>query len=256
MSQPGARDGSCRIGVAVALAAMVFTRIRGAIPAYVDLHRWLATAGLPDEVRNLDGPLLMLAGAIVGAMIASPQPATDLGWRGRALRGVRLGLLFSLPMLLVSAITGGGLRLDTSVLRGALLAPVVEETFFRGLLIAVVVRTTGRSFWPIAVVSSLLFGSIHVPWNASLDLHHLGPFSITAVGGLWYAWLLRQHGWNLWLVVALHAGMNAAWLVFAVGGGAVGSGLWPNIGRGLTIVLGTVWTLRMRRRRVALAVAN
>ena len=31
MSQPGARDGSCRIGVAVALAAMVFTRIRGAI---------------------------------------------------------------------------------------------------------------------------------------------------------------------------------------------------------------------------------
>jgi len=40
--------------------------------------------------------------------------------------------------------------------------------------------------------------------------------------------------------------MNAAWMVFAVAENAAG-GLWPNVGRGLTIALGTVLTVRRRR---------
>ena len=40
--------------------------------------------------------------------------------------------------------------------------------------------------------------------------------------------------------------MNAAWQVFAVADSAAG-GLWPNVGRALTIVVGTVLARRAAR---------
>ena len=42
--------------------------------------------------------------------------------------------------------------------------------------------------------------------------------------------------------------MNAAWALFDVGGGAAGTAT-ANVGRVLTIVLGTVLALRTRRGR-------
>ena len=40
------------------------------------------------------------------------------------------------------------------------MAPVVEEFFFRGLLLRVGMRRF--SFWPAAIVSSVLFGAAHI----------------------------------------------------------------------------------------------
>jgi uncharacterized protein len=244
-------------GLVFALAVLVFTRVRGSVAPWVALHRWLAEQGVPSWLRNLDAPLLMFAVAVLAAAWTAPSPLRGLGLRvppQRAFAGVLFGLAVSVPMLVGCAL-GGALAVPTdlpalgSAARGVLVAPVVEETFFRGLFVAVAVRTCGVGFWPEAVVSSFLFGSIHVPWNASLGAQHLGAFVLTGVGGLWYAWLLRAHDWNLWVPVALHAGMNGAWALFAVGGGAAGGGLWPNVGRAATVVVGTVVTIRRGRRQ-------
>jgi uncharacterized protein len=244
-------------GLVFALAVLVFTRVRGSVGPWIALHRWLDEQGVPSWLRNLDAPLLMFLAAVLAAAWTAPPPFRGLGWRvppKRAFAGVLFGLAASVPMLVGCAIGGvpsvpADLSAVVAAARGVLVAPIVEETFFRGLFVAVAVRTCGFGFWPAAVVSSFLFGSIHVPWNASLGAQHLGAFVLTGVGGLWYAWLLRAHDWNLWVPVALHAGMNGAWALFAVGGGAAGGGAWPNIGRAATVVVGTVVTVRLARRQ-------
>lgn len=61
--------------------------------------------------------------------------------------------------------------------------------------------------------------------------------------------LAAARGFNLWTSIFLHAVMNAAWMGFAVAENAAG-GLWPNIGRGFCIVVGTVLSRRAARRLV------
>ena len=237
--------------VAIGVAVLVFTRLRASIPAYVELHVWLDGLAVPSNLRNLDAPLLILLAALAGACLASPaRPLSALGLRKSPGTGVRFGLLAALPMVMQAAIDSTGVRLDWSTVRGGLIAPVVEETFFRGLLVAIPVVVGGTRFWSTAITSALLFGSMHVPWSADIAWTDLPTFGITAIGGLWYAWLMRIYGFSLWPTLALHAAMNAAWLVFDTGGGAVG-GLWPNVGRGMTIALGTVMALRHQRRKRA-----
>ncbi len=251
MTAPPERRGAARWALVLGVAVFVFTRVRAHVPAWVAMHRWLRDLGVPDGLRHLDGPLLLLGAAWLGARLASRSGATrELGLRGSFARGLRFGAIAGIPMLLQGAVGATGVRLDGATLRGVLLAPLVEEVFFRGLLVAVAVRCGGLWFWPAAIASGLLFGSAHVPWVGDREWHHLPTFLITAAGGVWYAWIARAFAWNLWTTIALHAAMNAAWMVFALGGGAVG-GLWPNIGRGLTIALGTVLTLRHRRSRAS-----
>lgn len=251
LSQPAAASSArtrCLIAIAVGVSVLVFTRLRGELWFYRVFHAWLNDLGIAPHIRNLDASLWLVAAAIFGAWIAGHgQPLKHLGLRGSLRTGMIFGLIASLPMIAQAAIASEQLQLDWSAAKGVLIAPLVEETFFRGLLVAVPVCLANMRFWPVAIASSLLFGSIHVPWNGDLATHHSWTFLITAMGGLWYAWILRVYRWNLWTTIFLHLGMNAAWLLFAVGGGAVGSGLWPNIGRGLTIVLGTVMALRHQR---------
>ena len=245
--RPGQRQ-RCLVAMGLGIGIFVFTRLRGELWFYRVFHAWLHELGIPPHIRNLDAPLWMVAAALAGAWFAGRGRALEhLGLRGSLRQGVTFGLLASVPMIVQAAIACDHLQLDWSTVRGVLVAPFVEESFFRGLLVAVPVALAGLHFWPTAIASSVLFGAIHVPWNGDLAGHHAWAFFVTAAGGLWYAWILRAYRSNLWTTIFLHLGMNAAWMVFAVGGGAVGSGLWPNVGRGLTIALGTVMALRHQR---------
>jgi membrane protease YdiL (CAAX protease family) len=237
------------LAVATAMAVFVFTRLRGQIPAYIELHRWLAAVGVPDALRNLDGSLLLAVSCLCAARIA---------WgRGGVCRGLGLAASFpaafgfalasGLPMLLQAGITSSGIRLDSDIARGVLLAPVVEELFFRAVLVGITVRVGGRAFWPVAVLAAAIFGSVHVPWTSAFGSQHIGVLAATMAGGIWYAWILRSYDWNLWVTILLHAVMNGAWTIFGVADSAAG-GLWPNVGRGLTIAVGTALAIGRLRR--------
>jgi uncharacterized protein len=238
-----------RLALAAALAVLVFTRVRGQLACYVDLHRLLRDAGVPDSIRALDGSLLLALIAVVAATMARRprQPWSVLGVAASLPRGLAFAALAGLPMLLQGWLGRTDVRFDLTILRGVVVAPLVEELFFRGALVGIAVRCGGLRFWPTAIAAGLLFGSIHVPWDGSFHPGHLGVFAATTAGGIWYAWAWRCHGFNLWTTIFLHAAMNAAWTVFAVADNAAG-GLWPNVGRGLTIVVGTVLSRRAAAR--------
>lgn len=231
---------------AVGIAVLVFTRLRASVGPYVALNHWLHAHGVPAEVLVLDSWLLLLLGTLVGARLADRAPLAALGLRAPIAPAFAFGSIAGLPMLVQAALASDRLEFGSAVLRGLLLAPLIEEMLFRGLLTVIPVRLAGAPFWPTAIVAGFLFGAVHVPWTGELDAGDAPTFLITAVGGVWYAWIVRSWGWNLWTTVALHIAMNAAWMLFAVDGGAVG-GPWSNVGRGLTIVLGTLLTLRRRR---------
>jgi uncharacterized protein len=87
------------------------------------------------------------------------------------------------------------------------LGALLEDFFYRGYLLFTL--TTGISFWPAAVVTSLLMGGMHY-FNPSG--HGLGAVSATMYC-LVTVLVLRRTG-NLWMPLGIHAGWNWAELYF------------------------------------------
>lgn len=240
------------LAVVIGLSGLVAVRLRGSVPWWVDLHRWLHDQGVPQPARHLDAPLLLLAASLLAARLAAGRGKTlrALGLRGSVVQGLWFGLLAAVPMTIQALLASEGLRFGWDGLRGTMVMPLAEEVLFRGVLVRIPVVLGCCRFWPAAILSGLLFGSLHVPWSAELSAGHLPVFAVTSVGGVWFAWLCRRFDWNLWPTVVLHAAMNAAWFVTGAADDA-GGGLWPNVGRGLTIAFGSWLAVRHRPRRDA-----
>lgn len=236
------------VAVGVAVAVFLLARLRGSFEPYVALHRWLDACGVPPAVRGLDYSAWILVGCWLAARLAwgRGRVLDGLGLRHGVIAGVTFGVVAGLPMLLQGVLGASTFRCDFGIARGVLLAPLVEELFFRAVLVGIPTRLGGLPFWPIAIAAAAVFGSVHVPWDAAWHGGHYGVFAATFAGGLWYAWLVRVFAGNLWTTITLHAVMNAAWMVTGVAGDA-GGGLWPNLGRAGTIALGTVLAIRHRR---------
>ena len=232
----------------LALAVLVAVRMRGDIPGYGDLHIWLI-GNVHLLAARVVGPLLLVGASLLLTRFAAGKGNTTeaLGLRAPVGHGLLLGFVIGLPMLLQAPFSASGFAFTIDMLHAIVTAPFNEEVFFRGMLVLVPVYVGGHRFWPFAIGAGLLFGSVHVPWDDRIGMQYFGTFAATTCGGIWYAWLLRCFDRNLWLTVSLHATMNAAWALFGVADSAAGA-LWPNVGRGLTIALGTVLALRHVRR--------
>lgn len=89
-------------------------------------------------------------------------------------------------------------------------APVVEELLFRGLLLQGLMLRIG--FWPAAVLSSVLFGVLHM---ASLDAGGAALAVATGVMGLGLCVLARRTG-RLGPGIGVHAVRNALALMLVV----------------------------------------
>lgn len=242
------------LALGLALGTLVFTRLRGEVGFYVDIHLWLQELGISEPVRNLDTSLLLVLACLAAAAIAYGPRRTlaGLGLTGSLPRGLAFAAIAGLPMLVLGFIGRTTVHCDFDTLRGTVIAPFVEELCFRATLVGIAVRGGLAPFWPTTILAGLLFGAMHVPWNSSLDSQHMGVFLVPTAGGVWYAWILRAHEWNLWTTIGLHAVMNGAWMVFALAPDAAG-GLWANLSRAATIGLGTWLTLRHLRRTPRIA---
>ncbi len=113
----------------------------------------------------------------------------------------------TLKMLLESDSIFGTVLLICSA---AVVAPVLEECFFRGIVQSVMVETLGEARrWSVVIVASILFAAMHgnnVPWHALPGL---------CVLGLVLGWLYERTG-SLWPSILVHVGFNVLNIVMAL----------------------------------------
>lgn len=101
-----------------------------------------------------------------------------------------------------------GAAVVTSVILAVLIAPVVEETYFRGILFRSI--RDRRGFWPGALISGVLFGLVHwvpSPWQDAVLLQTIMVFT-----GIALAWIYERRG-SLLANIAAHMAFNAVGIV-------------------------------------------
>lgn len=225
-------------GANVALAAVVVWWMTGADPSTI-------TIDMTTDPAVLAGGLIVLwvvfAGVptLVSRRHGSGSWAADFGWRVPTAADWGLGLVVGLTMrgadLAVGALAGhlGWVAGDNSswlfsprawlvtvlfVLGAAVVAPALEELFFRGLVLQAMARSTwfgSRWSTPVAVaVSSVLFGVLH---TTAMDASGLYVVAVTTAAGLVLALLAVRRG-NLGAAITAHivfntTGVVGAWMV-------------------------------------------
>lgn len=98
---------------------------------------------------------------------------------------------------------GSDLQMLFFALLVAVLAPVAEEIFFRGMIFRAL--WNGIGLWPAAIVSGLLFGSLHFDELTSERVLQVIPIAVLGISfALLYAW-----SGTLYSAIALHATNNA-----------------------------------------------
>jgi len=101
-----------------------------------------------------------------------------------------------------------GAAVAASVILAVLIAPVVEETYFRGILFRSI--RDRRGFWPGALISGVLFGLVHwvpSPWQDAVLLQTIMVFT-----GIALAWIYERRG-SLLANIAAHMAFNAVGIV-------------------------------------------
>jgi len=214
------------------------------VAAVAGLERW---PGLLLGLHGVLGPyaVLLVQGAVVLGAVAvitgfGRGGVASLGLRTAAPgRDVATGLLWAVPMygatvIVTVAFLFGLLALRLTTVDSLLeskkpildyvgrfsplaAVPVMafvgfyEETLFRGFVLGRLLRITRRA-GPAVVVSSILFGLLHVPTQGWLG------FVQTACLGALFAVLTLWRG-TIWPAVAAHAGINVVGylLILALG---------------------------------------
>jgi hypothetical protein len=172
-----------------------------------------------------------------------------LGLSKRFLLGWAIACLTTLPMLIGFAfMSKSNLNPNMSgilVLRKAIFPGVMEEILYRGFLFGLLYKYARWGFIPAVSLNAVIFAGAHLYQSSDIGTG-LGIFTVTLLGGAWFAWLYIE--WDtLWLPVGLHILMNLWWDVFSIDTSALG-GPFPNIFRVLTIALTIIITIRYRKR--------
>jgi membrane protease YdiL (CAAX protease family) len=187
-----------------------------------------ATTGLPDHIdfRPLpialgEGVQLLLALAALAVLsrverrpFAAYGVALRRAFGARFWEGALWGLLSISAVVGMMALAGGysvaGLAVHggTAVRYGVLWAlatlgiALYEEIYFRGYPLAALTR--GLSFWPAALLLSLLFGALHYfgkPMETWMDFASVGLI------GLFFCDAIRRTG-DVWLAIGWHFTYN------------------------------------------------
>jgi uncharacterized protein len=241
--------------LAIALAVtvvLIYSTVSGSLlRAPLDIE-WITR--VPYLRSALISLLDILAMLVLIALTAGSKPAEVLKLAGLTApirRPAIWALVLFVPALLLclyAARMASGLG-AADFLWPALLGPMTEEIFYRGLAVGVLIRWCG---WPLIVAClwpALFFGAAHA-WQGT-DLESLiGVVAITGVGGLLFGWLYARWQYNLWPPILLHTGLNGLWTLFDLGESAIGG--WFGNALRLTIVAAAVGlSLRMAPRPAA-----
>lgn len=228
-----------------AVAARMQT-VAALVPGYRELYDRFPFH-VPEGLRSLAEIGLV---ALVVAVLRGLGPAgtlRELGLLRRPFRGIVFALVAALPLWTVFAATmplASGLD-PWAVVYLAGLSPLAEEVVFRAFAFGQLRRRLGWGFWWAALVPALVFGLVHLrPGQGAGEM--AGIFLITAAGALLFSFVYERWGWDLWAAWGLHAVMNLAWNVFAVGESAL-AGWLPTVMQAVTAGIAVALTVWRRR---------
>lgn len=219
---PVARWGLAEAG-AVVLGAFVLEVVVGVVAVLTRVPASLATlvgeSMLGGLVYWVGRPIARQSGGWAQALGLGPPVRRDLGliasWVGVQLvarYGAAVLLAVLIPALRRHPVSNTGV-LHHQGTAGIVLfavaivvvAPIVEETQFRGIVLR---GLMGRfSFWPAALVSSVLFGLMHAHEGGTLLAAGVLTLSMTIFGVL-QCLLVRRTG-RLGPAIGVHATLNA-----------------------------------------------
>lgn len=192
--------------------------------------------------------------------VSKPKSLFDgLGLNGSIWTGLYLGILFTLPMFLGSALIGtivpdvDDLAIRR-VIKGTLFAGFFEELYFRAFLFGMIFRKTRIGFIPAVVIGAVVFALGHLYQSDNTTIQW-GIFMVTFLGAGYFAWLYVEWNYNLWVPIFLHVCMNASWMIFDVSDNAMG-GIYVNIFRLVTIAISILYTVRVKYRKAEPLVVN
>lgn len=204
---------------------------------------------VPETLKSVLEIALAVVTVALLHRLAARETLREVGVRRPSGRMIGLMIVASLPMWIVFAATSSVAR-DFAPLAAAYLAglsPLAEEIVFRGFAFGQLYRRGSLGFWPSVLVTAAIFSVVHIEKGTSLG-SVAGIAAITFVGGAFFAWLFDRWG-NIWAPFVVHALMNLAWQVFAVGETAF-AGWLPTAMQVVVVVLAIVLSLRFGPRRV------
>jgi len=188
--------------------------------------------GWPRDVQYLAHPVFRMLVVLIGWMAvnkilnAQRRPTLGLlvGWK-QGFKGFVLGFVCSLPMLALGLLCDRN-ALSRDLVHLTIVPGLTEEIFYRAFAFGLMVQVLRLGLWPAAILTGVLFGLAHLisaSVRAQPIMDQLGWIGMIALGGLFYAWVYERANWNLWVVVALHAGMNLWWDVFDLASSPMGA---------------------------------
>ncbi len=225
--------------------------------------------GLPPFIRSLTIEpfwvkknlffVLRLSVAAIGLIIihqGTNKLLTAWGIQSGFRRGLYFAFLITLPMLIGYAIANQ-FQMDLEfapILYSILIAPIFEELLYRGFLFGQLYRYAGWGFIPAGLLNAVIFAMGHL-YQANSFGSAIGVLAVTAMGGMWFAWLYIEWKNQLWISIFLHLFMNAWWTIFETSNNAAGD-VYANLFRGITIVLSIIITLRIAKKQGGLRITR
>lgn len=200
-------------------------------------------------------PLLRVMIVLVGYFILRAcftlkrEPTLGLTGEGAWFtKGMALGLLCTLPMVVIGLLGGYDEPGWRYLYQSTVLAAFNEELVFRAFGFGMLVQLTRVGLWPAAIISGVAFGAIHLsfsPRDGETILGQIDPFLLlTTLGGVLYAWLYHRSRFNLWFVISLHLFMNLWWAMFDMSGSFMG-GFGATLSRILCVTMAIFLALRL-----------
>jgi membrane protease YdiL (CAAX protease family) len=214
-----------------------------------------ARVNLGVDMLLLSHPLLRVAIVLVGYFILmacfklKQEPTLGLTGKGAWFtKGTVLGLLCSLPMLLIGVLGGYDKPSWRYIYSSTLIAGLNEEFVFRAFGFGMLVQLTRVGLWPAAIFTGVVFGAIHLDFTPNEGETIIGQIDLfllmTTLGGVLYAWLYNRSRFNLWFVIALHFFMNLWWAMFDMDGSFMG-GFGATLSRVLCVTMAIMISLRL-----------
>ena len=195
--------------------------------------------------------IVLIPMIIIMLFIHKPQKIwSELGLSDkRFFQSITIGFLFTIPMFIVNAICGK-LFIDWDKIGLCFVAGVFEELVFRGYLFGQLFRNCRWGFLSATLISSLIFGLLHLYQGHDI-ISTLLAVLVTGAGGIMFSWMYVEWNYRLWIPISLHAFMDVAWIMFPVGEegyGAAGNVI-TNIGRIITVALAIYATIYFKHKR-------